>query len=124
MDEAERRRLNSEEDAEVFMTDKKTDKTKRAPRATGTNRYVPEFSDACIHSAVSDKECHFLMLFERLISAMTDIDNIDIEHIENLLIEICSMFRAMPTVVWVSPRQSAMASQAAPSINATMQGVA
>ena len=46
MDEAERRRLNSEEDAEVFMTDKKTDKTKRAPRATGTNRYVPEFSDA------------------------------------------------------------------------------
>lgn len=105
MDEAERRRLNSEEDAEVFMTDKKTDKTKRAPRATGTNRYVPEFSDACIHSAVSDKECHFLMLFERLISAMTDIDNIDIEHIENLLIEICSMFRLSKAVTRVYKNQ-------------------
>ena len=34
------------------------------------------------------------------------------------------MFRAVPTVVWLSVRASAMASQAAPSIRATMQGVA
>ena len=38
--------------------------------------------------------------------------------------EVCSMLSRVPTVVSVSFRQSAMASQAAPSISAAMQGVA
>ena len=38
--------------------------------------------------------------------------------------ETCSMFSAVPTVVWPSASPSATASHAAPSISATMQGVA
>ena len=37
---------------------------------------------------------------------------------------VCSRFSAVPTLVWFWGKASSMAAQAAPSINAAMQGVA
>ena len=85
------------------MTNKKPDKTK--PRATGTGKFNPEFADKNGIRKASDKELHYLLLFERLVSAMTDLNNIDVEHIENLLIEICTMFRLSKGVTRVYRNQ-------------------
>ena len=42
---------------------------------------------------ITDRELRFYELFEQLVSAMTDFDNIDIPHIKDIIAKLCAHLR-------------------------------
>ena len=60
-------------------------------------------------SGNTDKDSRFNQLFAQLVSAMTDINGVDVDKIENLLIELCLMFRLSKadTRVYKNPQEEA-----------------
>ncbi len=71
------------------------------PRSVGTADYIPQFPDGVAIPACPGEEYKFLKLYSDLVSAMNDFNKIDVRRIENLLIEICHMFRLSKAVTRV-----------------------
>ena len=88
------------------------DRTGSKPRSVGTDVFDPQLTGGLNMSGNTDKDSRFNQLFAQLVSAITDINGVDVDKIENLLIELCLMFtRALPTPPALSRKPSPTASR-------------
>lgn len=71
----------------------KPDKYGKKPREVGTDVLDPVFAEALAKFDSEDKDIQFYKLYSQLGSAISDVNGISIELIENLLIKICLMLR-------------------------------
>ena len=85
------------------------DRTGSKPRSVGTDVFDPQLTGGLNMSGNTDKDSRFNQLFAQLVSAITDINGVDVDKIENLLIELCLMFRLSKadTRVYKNPQEEA-----------------
>ena len=93
----------------AHMVNGTPDRTGNKPRSVGTDVFDPQLTGGLNMSGNTDKDSRFNQLFAQLVSAMTDINGVDVDKIENLLIELCLMFRLSKadTRVYKNPQEEA-----------------
>ena len=75
------------------MTNGQTDKRNKKPDSVGRSDVDPKFVEGVLGPGEIDNEQAFYKLFSNLVSAMTNFDVVEVDRIENLLIQLCLMFR-------------------------------
>lgn len=75
------------------MTNGQTDKRNKKPDSVGRADVDPKFVEGVLWPGEIDNGQAFYKLFSNLVSAMTNFDVVEVDRIENLLIQLCLMFR-------------------------------
>lgn len=88
----------------VFMANRVPDNKSRKPREVGTANFTAVPVDSALPFQ-TESNYRFNVLYARLVSAMTDTKIIDVDLIENILIEICHIFRLSKAVTRVYRNQ-------------------